>query len=177
MKILRILNVGCGKQTYGTDFIDVYPSRPEVKKCNIDNEKLPYPNNTFDEVYSRCLLEHTKNVFNVLKEMIRVLKPKGKLVIITDNAGYLFYYLFTPHGNYFDKKEDRHYVLFQKEHLRNFLHDLNLKIDSIEYVYWEWGKKSIKYYFVTFFNVIFRRIKPTFGYPWIKAIAIKKVVK
>jgi len=28
----RILNIGCGNDTYGTDFLDLYPKRKEVKK-------------------------------------------------------------------------------------------------------------------------------------------------
>lgn len=165
----RILNIGCGSQTYGTDFVDTYPSRPEIRKCAIGMESLPYPDNTFDEVYSRCLLEHTKNVFDALEEMVRVLKPSGRLVVITDNAGYLFFHILTPHGNYFKKRDDRHYALFQKEHLRNILKTLNLKVESIKYVDWEW-KKPVH---ISLANWILRRIKPTLGYPWIKAIAFK----
>jgi len=171
---MRILNVGCGKQTYGTDFVDSYPTRPKVKKCIVGMEPLPYPDNTFDEVYSRCLLEHVKNLYNALEEMVRVLKPSGRVVLITDNAGYLFYHLFTPHGNYFNKPDDKHYVLLQKEHLRNFFQSLNLKIESIEYIYWQYRKKSIKYYLVTLVNIILRKIKPTFSYPCIKIIGIKQ---
>ncbi len=47
---VRILNLGCGKDTYGTDFVDIYLSRKEVIRCNIDKESLPYGDGTFDEV-------------------------------------------------------------------------------------------------------------------------------
>jgi len=57
----RILNVGCGEDTYGTHFVDLYPTRKEVIKCNVDKEKLPFPNNYFDEIYSKNLLEHLRN--------------------------------------------------------------------------------------------------------------------
>ena len=36
----RVLNVGCGKDTYGTDFVDKYPSRKDVIKYDIDQEGL-----------------------------------------------------------------------------------------------------------------------------------------
>lgn len=86
----RILNVGCGRETYGTHFVDLYPTRPEVKEVNIDNEKPPFPANYFNdnEVYSKNLLEHLTNPGFVLKEIVRVLKKGGKLILITDNASY-----------------------------------------------------------------------------------------
>lgn len=56
----RILNIGCGNDTYGTDFVDLYPQRKEVKKCMIDSEKLPYSKNTFDEVRMYFVFEHLK---------------------------------------------------------------------------------------------------------------------
>ncbi|MEM2955026.1 MAG: class I SAM-dependent methyltransferase, partial [Candidatus Nanoarchaeia archaeon] len=88
-----ILNVGCGDETYGTHFVDLYPSRPEVIKCDLGKEKLPFPDNFFDEVYSKNVLEHLKNPGFALEEMKRVLKKGGELVLITDNAGYLFHHI------------------------------------------------------------------------------------
>jgi ubiquinone/menaquinone biosynthesis C-methylase UbiE len=59
----------------------------------LDEENLPFTDNYFDEIYSRNLLEHLKNVGFAVKEMVRVLKPGGKLILITDNASYyLFHY-------------------------------------------------------------------------------------
>lgn len=71
---LRILNVGCGEDTYGTDFIDLYPKRKEVKKVNLQKEKFPFKNKTFDVVYSSFIFEHLLNPQNSLKEMVRVCK-------------------------------------------------------------------------------------------------------
>ena len=33
---MKILNIGCGNDTYGTDFIDLYLQREEVIKCNFE---------------------------------------------------------------------------------------------------------------------------------------------
>ena len=43
-----------------------------LSKCDVDTEKLPFPDNYFDEVYSKNLLEHLRNPGFALKEMIRV---------------------------------------------------------------------------------------------------------
>ncbi|HKZ42047.1 MAG TPA: class I SAM-dependent methyltransferase, partial [Candidatus Hodarchaeales archaeon] len=71
----RILNVGCGNDTYGTDFVDLYPVRDDVIRCDVEKEKLPFRDNTFDEVFSGNIFEHLKNPNLVLREMSRVLKP------------------------------------------------------------------------------------------------------
>jgi ubiquinone/menaquinone biosynthesis C-methylase UbiE len=76
----KILNVGCGKETYGTHFIDFYPSRQNVLKCNVDEEKFPFPDNYFDEVYAKFIFEHLRNPMNFLSESYRVLKKKVKLL-------------------------------------------------------------------------------------------------
>jgi len=135
----KILNIGCGTETYGTHFVDLYPSRPEVMKCNVDEEKLPFPNNYFDEVYSRNLLEHLKNPGFAIKEMKRVLKKGGKLILITDNASYYLFHLFKSYSAHYCNyakhgKEDKHYMLFTINHLKNFLKSLDLKLIKIHFL-------------------------------------------
>lgn len=134
----RVLNIGCGKDTYGTDFIDVYPSRKEVVKCDIDKEKLPYKNNTFDVVYSAFNFEHLRKPGFVMEEIARVLKKGGKLILRTDNAGWWGYHnaksSFKVHyGGYYFKEhgeEDKHYSLFTFHHLENHLKEVGLKVIS-----------------------------------------------
>lgn len=144
----KILNVGCGNDRYGTHFVDLYPTRDEVVKCNVDEQKIPFPDNYFDEVFSKNIFEHLKNPFFVLKEMKRVLKKGGELVLITDNAGYIFHHInlsklggasSTAHqGNGYQKlgELDRHFVLFTKMHMRNFMQELGMKIIKLEYEFY-----------------------------------------
>ena len=135
---MRILNLGCGKQVYGDDFVDLYPTRDNVKKYDADNEALPYPNNTFDEVYSRGVFEHLTNPNNMLKEVYRVLKPGGTLILTTDNA--LYYGIWLPFWdlhmhNYPGKygEFDKHYMIFTEKHLLNWMRRFNFTLDRIEY--------------------------------------------
>jgi SAM-dependent methyltransferase len=47
-----------------------------------DNERLPFADASFDGVLSLAVLEHVKNPFVSAKELIRVLRPGGKLLAV-----------------------------------------------------------------------------------------------
>jgi len=77
--------------------------------------------------------------------MKRVCRVKGKIILITDNAGYIFFHIFIKnknnyHGNYNKLtqygedflSEDRHYALYSVEHLRNFFQISGIKVLSLE---------------------------------------------
>lgn len=134
----RVLNIGNGTDfSYGTDFVDMYPSSKRVKKCNVNKDRLPYNDNTFDEVYAKNIFEHTLNFDNLLVESYRVLKHGGCITIFTDNAGFWGVFGNVHHGSYEKKSiggnEDKHYELFTPTHLRNFLETYKFKNIKITY--------------------------------------------
>lgn len=141
----KILNIGCGDDKYGTDFVDVYPTRKEVIKCNVDDEELPFPDNNFDKVYAKFIFEHMKNQNNFLKKCYKVLKNGGKLVLITDNAGcwvfhfpLKFLYSMQHYENTIrEGKLDRHYSISTLMHLKNHLTDAGFKNVRIKYMWFE----------------------------------------
>ncbi|UWD48350.1 class I SAM-dependent methyltransferase [Clostridioides difficile] len=49
-------------------------------------EELPFLDNSFDIVFSRLAFHHFTDVYKVFSEMVRVLKPDGKLVFIDMEA-------------------------------------------------------------------------------------------
>lgn len=51
-------------------------------------EKIPYPPNFFDKVFSICSIEHFKDDMKSLREMNRILKPGGLLVMTADSMSY-----------------------------------------------------------------------------------------
>jgi ubiquinone/menaquinone biosynthesis C-methylase UbiE len=51
-------------------------------------EDLPYPDGYFDKVICSSSLEHFKDDIRALKEMHRVLKPNGSVVLTTDSFNY-----------------------------------------------------------------------------------------
>jgi len=53
-------------------------------RCNL-NGPLPLPDGTFDLVTSLEGIEHVENQFHLLRELSRVLKPGGHLILSTPN--------------------------------------------------------------------------------------------
>jgi ubiquinone biosynthesis O-methyltransferase len=102
----KILEVGCGQGDFsmylsnkgaditGCDFsgfaIDIAREKTALKKSAAnflvaDAQNLPFENNSFDIVFSCECLEHVNDPRKTLKELHRVLKPGGKLVLTTEN--------------------------------------------------------------------------------------------
>lgn len=63
-------------------------------------EHLPFPDNYFDLVLSHEVLEHVQNDRMTLAEIVRVLKPGGRLTLFCPNRGYPF----ETHGIYWRGK-------------------------------------------------------------------------
>jgi SAM-dependent methyltransferase len=59
-------------------------------------EHLPFPDNTFDLVLSHEVLEHVQDDRMAASEIVRVLKPGGRLTVFVPNRGYPF----ETHGHY-----------------------------------------------------------------------------
>ena len=57
---------------------------------NAHGENLPFPDNSFDIVYSTNVLEHTKDPEKVIREAIRVCKRGGIIQIVAPNYGSFF---------------------------------------------------------------------------------------
>lgn len=114
----RVLDVGCGEgiflarvaKTYGADGTGVDISKRSIATAKslrlrsgqarqlrfqvADATQLPFKNERFDHVLSFDLLEHIQNQSKVLSEMVRVLRPKGSLLIYTINKNQRYTWNF-----------------------------------------------------------------------------------
>lgn len=81
---------------------DIELERTLEAKAEIDHalvaaaEDLPYASNTFDTIISNEVLEHVVDDVRSMHEMIRVLRPGGRVVVFVPNRGYPF----ETHGYY-----------------------------------------------------------------------------
>lgn len=66
---------------------DLYPHDDLIK---VDITKMQFNDNTFDILICNHVLEHVPNHFNALKEIERVLKPKGVAVLQTPYSELLY---------------------------------------------------------------------------------------
>lgn len=91
-----MLEIGCGRGEMLLNFknlglevqgIDLSPEAPNFQKDisiivgNVEEEKLPFNDNSFDIIYSKSVLEHFYYPEKYMKEAYRVLKPNG--IILT----------------------------------------------------------------------------------------------
>jgi glycosyltransferase involved in cell wall biosynthesis len=80
------LHLACGHD-YTEGYINVDFYAPPDAKCDVrfDVQKLPYPDNSVDEIKAFHIIEHFHffEIQEVLKEWYRVLKPGGRLYLET----------------------------------------------------------------------------------------------
>jgi SAM-dependent methyltransferase len=111
----RILENGCGVGMYveqltrlGSRVIGLefdYERATEAHQrsehiVNAAGESLPFPAATFDLILSHEVLEHVQDDRQAVAEMVRTLKPGGRIVLFCPNRGYPF----ETHGVYWRGK-------------------------------------------------------------------------
>lgn len=104
-KPFSVLDLGCG---HGTDLLNIqaatekklklygienYP--PYVAECrqqgieiaslDIEKDAYPYAEQSFDLILANQILEHTKEIFWIMAECARLLKPGGKMIVGVPN--------------------------------------------------------------------------------------------
>lgn len=65
-----------------------------------DAENLPFPDNSFDVVYSNGVIHHTPNTRQVVNEIYRILRPGGRtiLMVYAENSLHYWRNLFVEYG-------------------------------------------------------------------------------
>lgn len=77
--------IDCGVQGYGVDrsrAAEKYCPEADLRTADLENEKLPYPDNYFDVIYSKSVIEHFYYPEKLVQEMYRVLKPGGLAITL-----------------------------------------------------------------------------------------------
>ena len=101
----RILDIGCGDghkmlalssigNVVGVDICDTQLEKARARglkvfRCNIDTERLPFPDGHFDLIVSSEVIEHVLVPDHLLREARRVMKPDGHFLLTTPNLAGL----------------------------------------------------------------------------------------
>ncbi len=88
-----------------------------------ESERLPIEDDAVDYVFSNMYLHHVKNPLNAIKEMVRVLKTGGKL-IITDLDEHRFEFL--------RKEQHDHWMGFRREDIEKWYNEAGLNHVKVE---------------------------------------------
>lgn len=142
----KILDVACGTgrffylyspmEIYGIDIsLDMLEKAKNRKGVHIkkilvaDAEKIPFKDNFFDVVNTSQFIMHTPYYDKIIKEMARVTKKGGSIIIDFPNKKSI--------SSFFTKKrvltgKFRHYNLFDKKEIFEIAKKNNLKIKSIK---------------------------------------------
>jgi ubiquinone/menaquinone biosynthesis C-methylase UbiE len=160
-----ILNLGCGDDEYGDIRVDIF--RTKTSNLLSDCQHLPFREGSIGGVYERNVFEHLPNPAQHLEEVKRVLSPKGRLTLITDNAACVKFYLLGTHTGGYRKHDgkDVHYAVFTLEHMRNFMAFVGLTVLEMKLVDTD--------YYTRFFDRFVRLLAPSLSYPRIVVEAEK----
>ena len=80
---------------YDYEHVRVARSRT-TKIIRATSEQLPFPTQSFDLILSHEVIEHVQDDQAVIREMVRALRPGGRIVLFCPNRGYPF----ETHGIY-----------------------------------------------------------------------------
>lgn len=108
----RILVDGCGiglyvealqafaSEVHGLDIEEDYLREAQARGLRLlvvaAAEALPYPDDTFDVVLSHEVIEHVADDRRAVAEMVRVLRPGGRILLFCPNR----WFPFETHGHY-----------------------------------------------------------------------------
>ncbi len=144
----RILDIGCGdgfhlkllekygKKNWQTEGVDIDKRAVEMaRKRGLTVHlgtigSLNLPENFYDFAFTVQTIEHVEQPFEFLKAINRILKPGGKLVIVTDNTDSCDFKLFKKShwgGYHFP----RHWNLFNRRNLAKLGEKVGFETEKI----------------------------------------------
>jgi len=149
----KYLDAGCGNGTFLYAMKRINPSEEYygVEPGNFDEEDIKahglnvirgtledahYPDNYFDVITLNHVFEHVPDPSETMKELKRILKPGGILIIAVPNHNSFAYKIF---GKFFWQLDvPRHLFHYSDKILKIYASKLNLKVEKMRYgAFWD----------------------------------------
>jgi len=155
-KFQNILDLGCGDganlrwlnefggELWGTDYNILRLERTyetmnklgiNVKIYLSDIFSLPFKKNSFDLIFFNHVIEHLKNDEDALRNIYKITKPGGLVILGTPNEGAIawkFAYFIEPNI----KKKSDHVNFYTAESLEKIAKNVGFKIIHTEHIGW-----------------------------------------
>ena len=113
------LNIGCGnKKIEGYLGVDKFKCDAADYICDIENEKLPFEDNTITAIILDNVIEHFNDIPKVINELVRVSRKGTTIKIITPHFSSLKSWIDPTHlhhlsyfsFDHFERESVSHYV-------------------------------------------------------------------
>lgn len=111
----EILDIGCGSNKFPGSFgVDIHPYQGVDKVVNLDVSPWDLPSDTYTKIYATHIIEHVEDLVKFMRELHRIAKPGGQIVITTPH--------FSSFNSWADPTHRRHmssnwYELFDTGYL------------------------------------------------------------
>ena len=150
------INLGSGED-YKEDHINI-DIRKNVKtdlRWDLNNIPYPFKENSFTECFMDCVLASVNNPIEVLKEASRIVKPGGRVIVITPHPLAYSYFSGITHTAHFTENS------FAEKNLQEYELEDKLELIRTEFIFMNKWKKYIpfKKYLKIFFRGIYDDIK------------------
>jgi len=144
-----IVEIGCGKgeflsylkekkfkNLFGFDILNI--NKEFIKRIDVEKDIIPFKNESVDVVLMVEVIEHLINPYHILREIRRILKKEGVLIISTHNQvnilmRLLFLFGITNPTNdvsrQYDKGPNKHHMY---GHLRTYSKKILIKVTAKE---------------------------------------------
>lgn len=149
----KILDIGCNegdfhsyieKQRQEVFGIDIEITNYRLNVVKADAHHIPFKGDTFDSVFAGEIIEHLTNPATFLKEIERVLKTDGILVLTTPNINSYAYMKVTLRGRKrvekFSEKFD-HIYAWDLVCLRKLFEKIAVNMEIVEMGYADRGNR------------------------------------